>query len=416
MSRNFSNVQNLMTLSSIIMKALLPFFLFFLLVAAISSCRDKTKAKSFDYLADKLEDYFVQDRRTDRFELESKSGFKGLYVAGYTTVPAAYDSLQATLADGFVVAKNNFRLLPDAVIGAESAGIVNVSVANLRSEPGHSQELATQALLGSPLEILDFQNGWYLVRTPDRYLAWLEPGAFVRMTPAQAETWLALPLYQFIPAHGVATGAPGSDAVITDLVAGNLLAKTGNAEGDYEMVGLPDGTTCWVKAMDLTAVDFTKSAPELSTDALLAAARNLAGRPYLWGGTSPKGMDCSGFTKIAYYLNGFVIPRDASQQVHAGEEVILTPDFANLLPGDELFFGSYREDGSEKITHVGFYTGNGRFLHAGADNGRIIEQSLLPESPDFAEHRLKSLLRARRLGTGSPGVVPTAEAFSRLLE
>jgi cell wall-associated NlpC family hydrolase len=126
-------------------------------------------------------------------------------------------------------------------------------------------------------------------------------------------------------------------------------------------------------------------------------------------------MDCSGFTKTAYYETGFVIPRDASQQIKAGMEVVLTDDFQHLLPGDLLFFGRFRKDGSEKITHVGFYTGNGRFLHAGADNGRIMEQSLLPEEDDFAEHRLKTLLRARRLAPGTPGVVPMGAAFTDLL-
>jgi cell wall-associated NlpC family hydrolase len=118
---------------------------------------------------------------------------------------------------------------------------------------------------------------------------------------------------------------------------------------------------------------------------------------------------------MSYYLNGYVIPRDASQQVHAGEEVPLTEDFGNLKPGDQLFFGGYREDGSEKITHTGFYLGNGRFLHAGADNGRIMENSLLPGAEDFAEHRLNSLLRARRLRAGNAGVVPIGKAFGTLL-
>jgi cell wall-associated NlpC family hydrolase len=154
----------------------------------------------------------------------------------------------------------------------------------------------------------------------------------------------------------------------------------------------------------------------LDVDLLLSVAGDLAGRPYLWGGTSANALDCSGFTKTAYYMNGFVTPRDASQQVHAGTEVELTPNFGNLLPGDLLFFGRLRDDGSEKITHVGFYTGNGRFLHSGADNGRIMEQSFMPEDPDYAPHRLESLMRARRLSPGTSGVVPVGEAFDRVLE
>ncbi|MEL7163287.1 MAG: hypothetical protein AAFN92_21190, partial [Bacteroidota bacterium] len=66
--------------------------------------------------------------------------------------------------------------------------------------------------------------------------------------------------------------------------------------------------------------------------------------------------------------------------------------------------------------HVGFYLGEGRFLHSGADNGRITENSLLPEDSLFAEHRLRSLLRVRRLGGGSPGVLSVERAFGELLK
>jgi hypothetical protein len=396
--------------------------LFFLLtlvtlVLVTGSCRDKTKAKSFEQLADNLKAHFVADSRVDRFEIQYKSGFNGLYLEGYTTIPAAFDSLLATLADGFVVATNNVRLLPDATVGRQTAGIVNVSVANLRSKPGHSQELATQALMGTPLQVLDFQNGWYLVRTPDRYIAWLEPGAFVAMTPDAANNWLKASLKQFNDPFGVMRTAAVGGTIVSDLVQGDLLMPTGNEIDDSWEMSLPDGTTGWVDSVALRPAEpLLDNGSNLATNALLETGAHLAGRPYLWGGTSPKGMDCSGFTKTSYYLNGYVIPRDASQQVHAGTEVELTPDFKNLEPGDLLFFGRYRDNGSEKITHVGFYTGNGRFLHAGADNGRIMEQSLLTEDKDFAEHRLESLMRARRLSPGTAGVVPVGEAFGRLLK
>jgi cell wall-associated NlpC family hydrolase len=396
--------------------------LFFLLNLVIlllvtGSCRDKTKAKSFEQLADNLKTHFVSDSRVDRFEIQYRSGFNGLYLEGYTTIPAAFDSLQATLANGFVVAKNNARLLPDAVVGAQTAGIINVSVANLRSQPGHSQELATQALMGTPLQVLDFQDGWYLVRTPDRYLAWLEPGAFVAKTPEEANEWFEASLEIFNDPFGVMRTAAAGGTIVSDLVQGDLLMPTGNEADEFREMVLPDGTTGWVKSTSLSsAKPLLESGNNLVPNALLETGEDLAGRPYFWGGTSPKGMDCSGFTKTAYYLNGYVIPRDASQQVHAGTEVELTPDFNNLEPGDLLFFGRFRNDGSEKITHVGFYIGNGRFLHSGADNGRIMEQSFLPEDDGYAPHRLKSLMRARRLSPGTPGVVPVGEAFGRLLD
>lgn len=333
-------------------------------------------------------------------------------------MPEAYDSIQRVLTEGgFVVANSNFRLLPDAaLLEGKTAGIINVSLANLRSKPGHSQELATQALLGTPIQVLDFKDGWYLVRTPDRYIAWLEPGAFVGLTPAKAAAWLESDLRVYVENTAEASTTPNSSEYVTDLIAGGVIGYADEVEEGKTRIYLPDGMEGWIENTGLYEVPKWFSPDSLNVQYLLSTAALLKGRSYLWGGTSINAMDCSGFTKTAYYLNGYVIPRDASQQVHAGIEVELTPDFKNLEPGDLLFFGRYREDGSEKITHVGFYTGKGRFLHAGADNGRIMEQSLLPEAEDFAEHRLKSLLRARRLSPGTPGVIPVGEAFMDLLE
>jgi len=385
---------------------------------ALNACRDANKAKSFEQMADRIRKHYVDDSRVDRLEIRHKSTFKGLLVEGYTTIPAAYDSIQVVLSEGgFVVAKSNFRLLPDAeALQGNTAGIINVSVANLRSKPGHSQELATQALLGTPVQLLDFQDGWYLVRTPDRYIAWLEPGAFVAMPPDEAKAWLGSGLRIYVDRPAIASTAPGSADYVTDLVGGGLVQYTGEEEKGKTQIILPDGERAWIENSGLKEVPVWFQPEGLEASSVLNTAALLKGRPYLWGGTSFNAMDCSGFTKMAYYINGFVIPRDASQQVHAGEEVKLTDDFRNLLPGDLLFFGRYRKDGTEKITHVGFYTGEERFLHAGADNGRIKEQSLRPGDEDFVEHRLKSLLRARRLTPGTQGVVPVGAAFQALLE
>lgn len=383
-----------------------------ILLGLVFSCRNENKAKSFEQMLDRIETHYVADRRTDRVEVDHRSGFQGLYLSGYTTVPAAYDSLLAVLETGFVTAKNDVRLLPDTTrLGTKTYGIINVSVANLRSKPGHSQELATQALLGTPIQVLDNVDGWYLVRTPDRYLAWLEPGAFVLTTLGRYRDWYAGDLMMYTDPFGEIVDRPGGDKIVSDIVTGGLVQLSGEREKTYLGVLLPDDTKGWLPAAELSEINAKEPTAAFSPAGVMAVADGLSGRPYLWGGTSPKGMDCSGFTKMAYYLNGYVIPRDASQQVHAGTEIPLTDDFVNLEPGDLLFFGRYRQDGSEKITHVGIYTGEGRFHHAGADNGRITTQSLIEGTEDFAPNRRQSLLRARRLQPGTKGVVPLLEAF-----
>ena len=80
-----------------------------------------------------------------------------------------------------------------------------------------------------------------------------------------------------------------------------------------------------------------------------------------------------------------------------------------LEAGDFLFFGRFREDGSEKITHVGIYLCDGTFIHSGSDNGANKMQNLLPDKPEYAAHRRESLMRARRLQVGGPGVQAVAD-------
>lgn len=387
------------------------FYLALLITGTGSSCEGPAKATYAADLQQALKVRFAPDNRTDRIALEQQ----GDLLKGYTTRLDIMDSLTtATKGSGYRV---SVRLLPDEAVGEATIGIINVSVANLRSKPGHSQELATQALMGTPVQLLDLVDGWYMVRTPDRYIAWLEPGALVAMTPEEAAGWFAGAVHLYKGEGEVITTEAGKGNIVSAVVTGNVVMVDQEVnDRTYALVSLPDGTKGWLPANTLLWSPAWLSAQAFKPQALLESAYQLAGRPYLWGGTGPNGMDCSGFTKMSYYLNGFVIPRDASQQVHAGTEVKLTDDYANLLPGDQLFFGRYRDDGSEKITHTGFYLGEGRFLHAGADNGRIRENSLLPEDADYAEHRLKSLLRARRLEVGAPGVVPVGESFSNLLE
>ena len=119
------------------------------------------------------------------------------------------------------------------------------------------------------------------------------------------------------------------------------------------------------------------------------------GIPYLWGGTSSKGLDCSGFSKTVYYANGIILPRDASQQVFSGDLVDTENDFENLQKGDLLFFG-FSTDGNkkERITHVAIYIGNKNFIHA---SGKVKINSIDKNSEIFDEFRLKTFIRAKRI-------------------
>jgi cell wall-associated NlpC family hydrolase len=115
-------------------------------------------------------------------------------------------------------------------------------------------------------------------------------------------------------------------------------------------------------------------------------------------------MDCSGFTKTVFYLNGIILPRDASQQVHTGELVDTKNGWENLKPGDLLFYGSKATgERKERITHVSIYIGDGDFIHA---SGRVQINSFNPNKPYYSDYRKSGFIRAKRIlnSIGTEGI------------
>lgn len=106
----------------------------------------------------------------------------------------------------------------------------------------------------------------------------------------------------------------------------------------------------------------------LKTDLVIKTAKGYLGVPYVWGGTSPSGFDCSGFTHYVMLKNEIAIPRTAADQYTKGTYI----SKSGLKPGDFLFFETYKTGAS----HVGIYLGNGQFIHASSGAGKVIISNL----------------------------------------
>lgn len=276
-------------------------------------------------------------------------------------------------------------------------GIACLSVASARELPDHKAEMGTQVLMGEVVRVLgrNTNDWWYLVETPDGYRAWLEKGTFIRCTAAEAQAWTNSQLLLVVAPEALAVSEPREGAEpVSDLVVADLVKPAGR-EGDWVKVELPDHRTGFVPVAGVTEYAAWQARRNPTAQNIERTGRQFLGRPYLWGGNSPKGFDCSGFTKIVFFLNGISLTRNASQQAQQGTDVPLDQELSQLQKGDLLFFGRPARGGQpERIFHVGIYLGNKLFLHS---SERVQVNSLDPASPIRDQHRIRTLLRARRV-------------------
>jgi gamma-D-glutamyl-L-lysine dipeptidyl-peptidase len=311
---------------------------------------------------------------------------------------ARMEVVQAVKGTGAKV-DDQIQVLPDKRLGSELWGIACVSVANGRELPDHKAELGTQLLLGEVFRVwkrsTNALHPWFLTQAPDGYLSWVEGGTFTHSTREQVEAWNRGPLLVVTAFEDCIREQPQADAPpVSDVVMCDRLKKTGEA-GDWYKVELPDGRAGYLPRKAATDFSEWKAARRATAENIEHTARSFMGRPYLWGGYSTKGFDCSGFTEQVFYINGIDLIHSAAAQSKLGTAVPLDAELSQLKKGDLLFFGRRSRDGRpERVTHVGIYLGNKLYIES---SQRVRVSSLDPDSPDRSEYRIHSLLAARRI-------------------
>jgi cell wall-associated NlpC family hydrolase len=246
-------------------------------------------------------------------------------------------------------------------------------LAPLHGEPRVSSPQVSQALGGHLLTVLDVRDEWRHVRGEDRYEGWVHAG------------YLA-PLLQ---------PPPESDRLTS-------LGCTVNGSGGRRRV-LPPGAYLLpddaVESGEAVPADALRRRFPPSPDAAAATARALfEGAPYVWGGVTPWGADCSGLVQTSFRLHGMLLPRDAWQQASRGDEV--RSDLRALHGGDLLFF-SDRED--NRITHVGIAMGDGTMVHSALGRGGFALERLGDRDDLYVERLLSRFKFARRLNDATRG-------------
>ena len=333
-----------------------------------------------------------------------------LLLIGSTTEKEAVEELVARLADAGINPLNRIDLLPSKHLKGKTYGVVCMSTASFNNDPGFSAESGTQALMGMPVRILEENDDWYRCVNMEGYTAWVITRSIAEMTEEEYDAYLAKPKVFVTKKYSTLYSEKNVNSLpVSDLVWGCILIDEGKS-GSWRKVSVTDGRTGYVPASDVIDLNVWMKNAQPTEKNIIETAKQFCGFPYVWGGTSVKGVDCSGLSKSAYFLNGYVLRRDASQQVKTGDSVdvhkFVEGEFTkealgNLRPGDLLFFGRKAENGRrERVTHVAIYMGDGMIIHS---SNVVRINSLIPGEKDYYAGA-KRLLKARRIiGTADQG-------------
>lgn len=264
-------------------------------------------------------------------------------------------------------------LVAAAAIAASGPASVRRPVANMYSKADLNSDVVSQAIYGTRVEVLEATPGWVKVRTPDDYTGWMPEASFL---PARGEHALYATQGKVAEVSSLFANlyrepdVTQHEPVLTVPFEARLevTAEPRGNGGRWIRVGLVEGGLAWVQRGDVMLEPV-----KLSLAEMVAFSRRFLGLPYLWGGTSTFGYDCSGFAQMLYRRMGIIMPRDAGPQAEWNHLVAVPKDA--LRPGDLLYFGGSERD----ITHTGLYIGGGEFINATVHEHPVVRIDKLAE-------------------------------------
>jgi cell wall-associated NlpC family hydrolase len=255
---------------------------------------------------------------------------------------------------------------------------VAVPVLTMYSKANTDADVVSQAIYGMPVNVLEQNAAWARIKTPDEYTGWAEAAAIRRVTAGESiyASKGRVATVESLFAHLYREPSVTKHKPLLSVPFDSKLELVGEKDDESERwfeVRLVNGSKAWVQHGDVTLDPAARTIPELTE-----LSRRFLGLPYTWGGSSSFGYDCSGFTQMLCRRGGVEIPRDADEQ--AAWSGMTKVEKNDLEPGDLLYFGK----SLQKITHTGFYLGDGEFIHATTYTHPVIQISKL-EEPHWAE-------------------------------
>jgi len=322
---------------------------------------------------------WVPERRLGVFDVALQGEARDRRLTGSTTSREALEALRRLAAAAGVPA--DVTSLPDASVGGDRAAIVTAAIAPLLDHPNLRAARVSEVLHGEPLAVLArAPDQWLRVRASDGYHGWVHAGYVAAGPEEWGADWTAratsrsLGAELHLPESGGRLRLPFGARV--------TLRRDGTLE-------LADGRTAAVTA------GVVRPESEIRVEARLRAVPELAlrwfgGVPYLWGGRTEWGIDCSGLAQAVYGARGISLLRDSDLQVAQGRAVRPDPHGATYEAGDLLFFA---EQG--RVSHVALWAGAGRLVHAALARGGVVSDDLFGDTP-LASRLREGLVAVRR--------------------
>lgn len=338
-------------------------------------------------IIDRIRAQYVPDLRAGVFDVDVAARGGALVLSGQTTHAAAVAELLAALErieHGRELVDEVLRL-PDQRLGTGRAALVRAAVAPVYAEPRLPAPQISQVVMGIRVDVLSRDGAWLRVRGEDGYLGWVQQGYLLLGEPEWAAAWERGESGESV----VSLGAELADEEGRTLSRPPWGARLIRQAGTFL---LPDGRRGTLLNGEVVDVDRLADRFPPRGESVARTARRWHGAPYLWGGVTQGGVDCSGLTQSVLWMHGVALPRDSDLQARVGEVIDIGDDFRAIAAGDLVFFA----ESGERVSHVGISLGGPHIIHSALGNGGV-EVNDLTGTADF-EQRLRSMcVSARRL-------------------
>jgi len=344
------------------------------------------KGEDVQIYIDKYSERARYDKRMFYFDIKGTGKGSDVTLTGAVGFPEMKDSLINLLKILKLNVTDNIEVLPSKSLGDKIFAITNVSHQLIYDKPSDKSEQMTDAVIGDLIYLLKYDepSGFYLCMSSSGYLGWIPKDALTLLNKEQFKSFQDAPKAVFKKIF--------KTEKVTIAIGAKL--KTVKIDDKNVEVAIPpytsDGKFDTVRVDKSFVNIFGDKSSQLIKD-IIKSAEELLETPYVWGGMTQDGIDCSGYIMSVYGAFGINLSRDSNQQVESGELVATRWYLDGLKPGDAIYFTGH----SGNINHTGLYIGNRRILNA--THPKVQISSFDPNDKEYYnEHLVNSFAFGKR--------------------